>query len=225
MGANSDYTYKMWSEKDYMPLIRKHNLLHQYHSRTNMTQKSDIARWVILLEYGGLYGDVDIEPLFEDGIIPTFTEEIILMRLPIGIFSSFTLQNAFIGVKKNNILANVMVKRMRELLDPAHDTPNGSWNYIASTTGSLLIKSIIENLPRSVVDSILWLDDPLVTFHYGDGYCLSSSPEETRYFCVHQTFGKDDCNSMCRAARAYSLVPGWRSWVVFATIIIPLNQA
>lgn len=209
----SGYRHILWSETDYWPLLVKYDMVGQYTSRTNMTQKSDIARWVIMADHGGLYADVDIEPLFVDGI-PEIRADIVLMHLPIGIFSCFTLQNAFVGVKKGHPFAMEMISRMRKTTDPKLPS-NGTWNYISSTTGSLLIQSIIKEHPEW---DILWLDSPYITFDYGDGYYLSTLPKDTHYFVVHQISGKEECNGMCYAARAFSMVPPW--WMILMVVVL-----
>ena len=194
----SGYTYKLWSENDYLPLAEKYDMLQQYTSRENITQKSDIARFLILYEYGGLYVDVDIEPIFPDGI-PEFCADVVLLRFPIGIFSFLTLQNAFIGMKRSSAFGRLIIEEMRRRCK----TPaNGTWEYISSTTGSKLIKSVADT---RIKDNFQYLDDPQISFDYGNGYYLSTKSPE--YFIVHQLSGKSECNSICQLVRLYSMLP------------------
>lgn len=60
-----NYNIKLWSEKDYYPLIEKFSkpLSELYLRVPSYAFKSDIARYVILYYEGGLYVDTDTEPL------------------------------------------------------------------------------------------------------------------------------------------------------------------
>jgi hypothetical protein len=59
-----NWEYKLWSEQEYMPLIHRYSsrLVDLYNNSPSYAFKSDIARYVILWNYGGLYVDTDYEP-------------------------------------------------------------------------------------------------------------------------------------------------------------------
>jgi mannosyltransferase OCH1-like enzyme len=62
-----NWNYKLWSEQDYMPLIKQYStkLVDTYNNSPSYAFKSDIARYVILWYHGGLYVDTDYEPVGE----------------------------------------------------------------------------------------------------------------------------------------------------------------
>jgi mannosyltransferase OCH1-like enzyme len=59
-----DFTYKLWSEADFLPLLEQFDsrLLTIYQKAPTYAGKSDISRYVILHLEGGLYADTDYEP-------------------------------------------------------------------------------------------------------------------------------------------------------------------
>ena len=216
LAKRSGYQHRLWSEEEYLPLVRKNNLEGEYRSRINLTQKSDIARWAILKEHGGVHIDVDIEPSPLLNKIPTWNVEILLMRMPIGIFSFLTVGVSFIGIQKGSDLPDAMLKKMKIRINQQSGTEQGRWSQISSTTGSRLLKNVLDSSAYKVT----WIDTPHLTYDYGDGYYLSTHPSSTEYFTVHQTLGKDSCNSMCYGARVWSVWPGWEVWVLLALCVV-----
>ena len=215
LSIKGGYTYKIWSEQDYYPLIIENDLEKEYHSLINMTQKSDIARWVILKKYGGLYADVDVEPIFKNGI-PEWEKDILLMRVPIGIFSIFTFSISFIGIAASHHFSDVIVKEMKKRINPL--TPisqQEKWWNIVTTTGVLLLRDVV-NLNKW---NIQYLDDPQITYNYDKSHYLSSSPSGTEYFIVHQLSNKDECNKMCVGARILSMLPSIETAMILLAIV------
>lgn len=60
--VNHDFRHRLWSEKDILPLLRDVNPLYEdmYLSYERYAQKADLARYVILYIYGGIYLDADM---------------------------------------------------------------------------------------------------------------------------------------------------------------------
>lgn len=61
--TNNNFQYYCWNEKNILQLLQKNYpyLIPAYQSFTLKQQKSDLARYLILEEYGGFYLDMDIE--------------------------------------------------------------------------------------------------------------------------------------------------------------------
>ncbi|XP_053407429.1 uncharacterized protein LOC123547190 isoform X2 [Mercenaria mercenaria] len=59
---NVNYTHVLWNESAVIDLIKNNhpNLLRVYHSYSHWIQRTDMARYVILYNYGGWYIDLDI---------------------------------------------------------------------------------------------------------------------------------------------------------------------
>lgn len=60
-----DYEYKLWTDKDNRDLMMKHypKFIPVYDSYKKGVYRADIARYVIMYHYGGLYVDLDFECL------------------------------------------------------------------------------------------------------------------------------------------------------------------
>jgi mannosyltransferase OCH1-like enzyme len=60
-----DYEYKLWTDNDNRELIKKHypKFLRIYDNYNHGIYRADIARYIIIYHYGGLYVDLDFECL------------------------------------------------------------------------------------------------------------------------------------------------------------------
>lgn len=93
--ANKNFTYKLWNEDEILSLNFKNKDI--FKQATNPGQKSDIARYAILEEYGGIYVDSDFKGLksFEDLLYLDFFTGVSYDKEP-------TLFNGLIGTTPNN---------------------------------------------------------------------------------------------------------------------------
>jgi hypothetical protein len=59
------WTYRLWTDDDYLPFVREHfpEFLQTFIDYSYQIQRVDAIRYLILLKYGGLYADMDIECL------------------------------------------------------------------------------------------------------------------------------------------------------------------
>lgn len=138
-----DYEYKLWNKKNSREFIKdKFNwFLKMYDGYPYQVQKTDALRYFILYYYGGIYSDIDLEPV--KCITPLLEKykdkECILYRSP----NSELLTNDFMISKPKNIFWK---KVWHELI------LNYSFNSILKhmtvmyTTGPLLIDSVYENI-------------------------------------------------------------------------------
>ena len=67
---NTDYKYKLWNETDVLNLLKTdfYWLIDTYHGYVYDVQRTDMARYLILYKYGGIYIDMDdqaIAPLHQ----------------------------------------------------------------------------------------------------------------------------------------------------------------
>lgn len=58
-----DWEYRFWDDQDCLDFVQKSFPQHLpiYHSLENPAAKADLFRYLVLLEYGGLYADIDCE--------------------------------------------------------------------------------------------------------------------------------------------------------------------
>ncbi len=197
------WKYTLWDEEKIINLIDlygKDCLMDVYNKLNNPQQKSDIGRFLILHYYGGIYVDVDIMRIGDLKGLP-MDSDIILIRSPIDIFHRFTLQNSFIGARKDlGFAANIL----KEICVKGGGKTNGTWSDISENTGSLLIKSVINR--HHLKNDIKYLYYPEVVFNFGDENYLPNSPSANTIFIVDQGLGSDPNNDFIRIAKGYSKI-------------------
>jgi hypothetical protein len=57
MSINPDYTFKIWTESEIIPILNEYATQYQH---STIFHKLQIARYIILDKFGGLYSDLDI---------------------------------------------------------------------------------------------------------------------------------------------------------------------
>jgi hypothetical protein len=59
------WTYKLWTDDDFLPFVQEHfpGFLKTFNEYSYQIQRVDAFRYLILLKYGGVYADLDIECL------------------------------------------------------------------------------------------------------------------------------------------------------------------
>lgn len=113
------WQYKLWTEKEIEALeLTNYDL---YAKADNYAEKSDIVRYEILLRYGGVYVDCDV-----DLIRP---EELQKMHMNYDFYAgleqlsdqrTFSIGNSIIGCVPNHPVIHHMVKEMKAWNDMAH---------------------------------------------------------------------------------------------------------
>lgn len=65
LDKHPDYEYKLWTDHDNRELVKKHypKFLKVYDAYSKGVYRADIARYIIIYHYGGLYVDLDFECL------------------------------------------------------------------------------------------------------------------------------------------------------------------
>lgn len=146
---NHDWKFIFWDEPMIIELMKKYPKIHDiynnveklsYTFKINMYAiKSDISRYIILKEYGGLYFDIDFEcissfnDLFnEDDTIYTISSNISLLYLyP---FSKPKYCSCFIGIEKehpmwNNVINIMLYAKTQYDIGSAFDISLQKGNY------------------------------------------------------------------------------------------------
>jgi len=132
-----NYTVKLWSEEDYLPLIEKFSkkLYEIYKTVPSYACKSDIARYIILYYEGGLYVDTDTEPLKNYSyLLEDNKMDLGLVRLNLNksklMFAGYEYSNSWIYAKKESpflyrLLLNISLTKFNpDKIDITHYT----WN-------------------------------------------------------------------------------------------------
>jgi len=113
---NPSFQVKIWDEKNIESVITKFNdtdTTNMYHNYKYMIQKIDLAKYVILYIYGGIYIDMDVKCIkpIDDEFIST--NDIILSEMPYFIFHSLlfmTVGHNFLEKIINNGIIIVIEK-------------------------------------------------------------------------------------------------------------------
>ena len=110
INKNPDWTYKLWTEKEINQLNLKNRK--QYDKEPYYTGKSDIARYEILYQFGGVYIDSDSLWIEENNIsLNTILElaknyDMFVAEEPVN---KWSIANGVIGFSKGNSLLNEII--------------------------------------------------------------------------------------------------------------------
>ena len=142
-----NYEVKLWSEKDYLPLIEKYSkwLKNSYDFAPSYACKSDIARYIILYYEGGLYVDTDTEPLRNYSyLINDHKIELGLVRLNLNysklLFCDYTYSNSWIYAKKKCPYLAILLNKISKEHYIGEDKLNYTWNITGPGALSKLVK-------------------------------------------------------------------------------------
>lgn len=139
-----DWEYKLWRDKDVENLEMEKRDLYEY--ATNLGQKSDILRYEIIRQHGGIYVDTDFECLksFDDLLYLNFF-------LGIAYDPSLLLYCGLFG----SVAGNKFITRCVEDLTEPYSGNDG--NKIMHLTGP-------EHITRCFLASVNWDTDDAVAF-------------------------------------------------------------
>jgi hypothetical protein len=159
------YTVKLWSEKDYLPLIERFSplLLKAYHLAPSYASKSDIARYIILYYEGGLYSDTDIEP-FRNHEYLINDESIALCIVCMNLskskifFGNFRYSTAWIYARKGCSYLEVFLNRIA-------NTPykgGSKFDYALTVTGPKGMSVLAEDLGLTEKEDVRIYDHSMI---------------------------------------------------------------
>ena len=139
-----DYKYMLWDKKKSRDFIKTNYewFLGLYDNYNYNVQRCDAIRYFILYHYGGIYSDIDLEPV--KCITPLLekykNKQSILYRSS----NSSLLTNDFMISKPKNIFWK---KVWHELILQANYTSISKHLEVMYTTGPLLLDSVYDNFP------------------------------------------------------------------------------
>ena len=178
---NSDYEYKLWTDKDVESFDFNNKKI--FHTASNLGQKSDILRYAILKEFGGIYLDIDFicYKSFDSLLHLDFFVGVAYDKEPI-------VFNGLIGcVPQNNIIC--AANSIDEIKDGGG--MQTSMEVIKTTGPWFLTEKIFKNYKEAgkvvLLPTSYFYPFPNHVHKHGDNY-KSYIKEET--ICVHMWHGK-----------------------------------
>lgn len=140
------WEYQLWDEVSSRNLIRDkyHWFLDIYDQYPHHIQRVDAAKYFILYEFGGLYVDLDIEPLVPIDKYFNSENEIFLAG---SANVSFSLTNALIGSKRKSKFWKAVFDLMVETSCKSYF---GKHLTVMNTTGPLMITKVMVDYPGVV---------------------------------------------------------------------------
>jgi len=182
---DSEYEYKLWNDEDDLENLIKNNFpffFKDFKSYPFKIQRIDIARYFILLKYGGIYADMDFY------CYNNFYEFLDKQRSNIAL-SPWTnveiLQNSLMASNLNNnyIFVNIIDEAVRR---KKYNLSHDHMSFISQTTGPKLVSDVYD-----ILKSFL---NPLEMKLYNPIGCKSQDDEnlynKNTCYCKHFGTGK-----------------------------------
>jgi mannosyltransferase OCH1-like enzyme len=143
------FEHKVWSEEDYLPLIRAYSseLEDVYHACPTFAAKSDIARYVILAAEGGLYADTDYEAFKNcEYLLRDVDLVIVAMHLTKNklLFANFQYNTAWMYSVPNHPLFHLLLKTIATT--KFNPKQYSVYDYVFNVTGPRAFGSAIQEL-------------------------------------------------------------------------------
>ena len=146
--CHPDWEYKLWTDKD----IDSLNIINkkQYDNATNFGTKSDILRYEILYQFGGVYVDTDFECIkkFDDLLYLDFFSSVAYNE-------KIEMYNGLIASSQHNNIIFSCIKNMGIIKD-------GNWKDMFNSTGPYYFTKNVLNNIDSITNSVIFP----ITFFY-----------------------------------------------------------
>lgn len=134
-----DFIHKMWNDQEIDDLIRtRHRLLYEkYKALPHQIQRVNIATYVIIYEYGGIYADMDVE------CIENFYQVLQPGKANIGMGpgSSEAFENAVMASPAKHPFWHYVISDVINSLH-VHDPP--------ASTGAVMLSRVVEMTPKNM---------------------------------------------------------------------------
>lgn len=104
---HTNWEFFLWDDKNIRKLKNFKEEL--YKKLQNYSEKSDYLRYISILEYGGIYLDTDMEPLCS---FDSLLNDNFFIGKEITLNNNITLNGAFYGASKNNLILKELVKEL-----------------------------------------------------------------------------------------------------------------
>lgn len=203
-----NYKYILWDKDSIIKLILDHypHLYNKFNSYPKMIQKIDMAKYIIMYHYGGIYADVDSECLKSmDNLIKD--KEVVLLKydpimlekiLAYHVFTGITLQtHIFASQPKHSFWKHVINTLLNEAINKK--ILETELYYIMRTTGPKLVtkayhtypfKKNITLLDKATIDPISWCD--YETYNCANTNCGKLFPNA---YAIHHYGSKHDTHN------------------------------
>lgn len=143
---NNNFDIKVWQEQEIDDIIKKYDFYEIYKNFTYPIQRVDFAKYLILYEKGGIYTDLDLEPL--KNCTPLLNNQIIFSKSPFE-----PISNNCIGAEKNNpLFLNLMYYSIKQYKEKILNKIYQTWKarFVIQTTGPSMMSRFLKqykNLP------------------------------------------------------------------------------
>lgn len=182
---HKDFKYMFWDEKKIKNLINKYpQYKKMFYSMPKMIHKIDMAKYIILHHYGGLYVDMDSE-CFKSIEDILFKNEIMLVQINVnlmekviayGQLTGVVLQNGVMGGKKGHNFWLHCLDTMKKV-DFKKYIYETDLKYTFRTTGPGLLTSAYYSYPNKKIFNIVSHEkiDPVSWCDYEEYDCHNKS--------------------------------------------------
>jgi len=176
---NNNFNIKVWNEKEIDEIIKKYDFYGIYKNFKYPVQRVDFAKYLILYELGGIYTDLDLEPLKD--CTPLLNNSVIFSKSPYE-----PIQNNCIGTEKGNpLFFNLMkysIKQYEEkILNKIYETWKG--RFVLQTTGPRMMTRFLKqykDLPSLDITSVPEKEYTAKNPYFKD-YCTKTWMEKIFY--------------------------------------------
>ena len=173
---NPEYKFKLWNKQDCLDLLKtKHNyFLKHYNKYEYNIQRADSIRYFILYEFGGIYCDLDIEPIYPIKTLIQLYEVDPMFEVLLAENVNLTNNkpsNYFMVSKKKINFWKIVIKKMIKNVDNFY---LGKHLTVMNTTGPILLSDIITKkkydnviiISKNILDNCTVCGECNSTFRY-----------------------------------------------------------
>jgi mannosyltransferase OCH1-like enzyme len=166
INMNPTWEHRLWGEIEILNFIQVDNeLIDAYYKLAYLHQKVDFARYIILNKIGGIYIDIDVEPVKE--LTPLISEfkdyNLIVSKLNMDKLESYiisghaeNINNAIIIAKPDNIILKKMIDHI--IKKPMLNSYFPKFIEINNTTGPAIFTKIIFSEIKNLEQKVKILD-------------------------------------------------------------------
>ena len=178
MDKHPDWDYKLWTDED-IELFAFENL-EAFEYAQNLGAKSDIWRYEILKQYGGVYVDIDFE------CVSPLTPLVYSHKFFAGIGGFDYINNAIIGSISNH---PILIRLMTILKSTSKENLNNPWHHTGPLLFTKQIYSYLKNHPEEGIVYPVRFFYPLPNTYRHAYWRGELSQEEIHRFFIPETFG------------------------------------
>jgi mannosyltransferase OCH1-like enzyme len=205
---NKDYKYYFWDEQKIKKLLKSYpkNIQKRFNEYPRMIQKIDMAKFIILHTYGGLYVDIDSECIKPINDLLK-NKKIVLIEMNIsgleklfsfGYLNGLALQNGVMAGQKNHYFwIHCLNSLVNEDITQRIYEPH--FRYILRTVGPALLTEAYKKYPNKKQITIIShnLVDPVSWCNYETLNCANKSCKQyyPNAYTIHHYGSKSSTNN------------------------------